>query len=78
MNETYEGDFGCQAHEAEDDHCGQVATQVRREPFTPKAFQVLTCDEHADSTYSLDVEATAKLKQDVEREAESLEERRVA
>lgn len=70
MSEPYEGDFGCQVGEAEDDRCGRVATQVRREPFTPARFKVLTCDEHADPTYELDAEATAELLASVEREEE--------
>lgn len=68
MSEPYEGDFRCSASEAEDDHCGRVATQVRREPFTPRRFKVLTCDEHADSSYTFDAEATAELLASVERE----------
>lgn len=72
MNEPYEGDFGCSASEAEDDRCGRVATQVRREPWTPARFAVLTCDEHAESIYTLDAEATAELLASVERE-EALE-----
>lgn len=70
MSERYDGDYRCEAHECEDDRCGKVATQARREPYTPLAVQVLTCDEHADSTYPLDVEATERLRLDVEREAE--------
>lgn len=72
MNEPYEGDYRCSASEAEDDRCPKVATQVRREPFTPAAFGVLTCDEHADPAYSLDVEATIQLCRDVEKEMEAI------
>lgn len=68
-DDRYEGDYGCAASEAEDDRCPKVATQVRREPWTPGAFKALTCDEHADTIYPLDVEATAQLRRDVEREA---------
>lgn len=68
MTTNYDGDYRCQASEAEDDHCGRVATQVRREPYTPAQFKVLTCDEHADPTYLLDKEATAQLLRDIERE----------
>ena len=67
---NYEGDYGCEAHEAEDDRCGRVASQVRREPYTPKRFKVLTCDEHADPTYTFDPEATAELLASIEREEE--------
>lgn len=70
MSESYEGDYGCSASEAEDDHCGRVATQVRREPFTPLRVKVLTCDEHADPAYTFDPGATAELLASIEREEE--------
>lgn len=65
---SYEGDYRCSASEAEDDRCGRVATQVRREPFTPGRFKVLFCDEHADPTYEFDAQATSELLASVERE----------
>lgn len=65
---SYEGDYQCQSSEGPDDPCRRVATQVRREPFTPARFAVLTCDEHADSTFEFDAEATAQLWRDIERE----------
>lgn len=69
---NYEGDYRCQASEAEDDHCRRVASQVRRECYTPARFKVLSCDEHADPTYQFDAEATAELLASIDRE-EALE-----
>lgn len=66
--DAYEGDYGCEASEAIDDRCSKVATQVRREPYTPAGFKVRSCDEHADPTYALDLEATAELLRKVETE----------
>jgi len=67
MSQKYEGDFRCSAVEG-DTHAGRcpnVATQVRREPYTPGRFKVFTCDEHADATYTFDAEATAELRQKI-------------
>ena len=72
MNEPYEGDYQCEAHEGYEkgDRCSRVASQVRSEPWTPGRFKVLTCDEHADPIYTFDAEATAELLASVEREEE--------
>lgn len=70
--ERYEGDYGCEAHEGDTqaDRCPNVATQIRREPYTPGRFAVMFCDEHADKTYDYDEEATIQLCRDIEREEE--------
>lgn len=69
MSEPYEGDYRCEASEGyeKSDRCVRVATQVRREPYTPGRFAIMFCDEHADPTYELDAEATEKLRRDVEK-----------
>lgn len=44
---NYEGDNKCQMSEGADDPCRREATQTFREPYTPSAFPVMVCDEHA-------------------------------
>jgi hypothetical protein len=70
--EKYEGDYQCAV--SEDGSCRKVATQCWREPFTPSAFPVIACDEHADGLraegYHFDQDATIQLLRDVEREEE--------
>jgi hypothetical protein len=70
--EPYEGDYRCAV--SEDGPCRKVAKQCWREPFTPSAFPVIACDEHADGLramgYNFDKGATAQLCRDVEEELE--------
>ncbi len=74
--ESYEGDYRCEVVEGYEacDRCPLEATRVVREPFTPAAFKVLCCDEHAKGLlsdgYSADIEADKALAKDREREAE--------
>jgi hypothetical protein len=69
---SYEGDYRCEVFEG--GPCFRVAVQCWREPFTPSAFRVIACDEHAKdlqaSGYHFDSDATAQLCRDVEREEE--------
>lgn len=73
--EEYEGDYRCEV--SEDTRCRAEATRVVREPYTPAAFQVLCCDEHAadllSGGYTPDAEADKQLAADRKAEAEYFE-----
>jgi hypothetical protein len=74
MDEPYEGDYRCASNFGPDDPCRNMATKTVREPFTPRRFAVLLCDECADGAsamgYHFDEEATIQLSRDIEREQE--------
>lgn len=52
-------DNRCEVSEGPGDRCRQEATRIVREPYTPAAFRVHCCEEHAqdliDFGYTADV-----------------------
>lgn len=59
-------DFQCEAYEDLDCRCKKEATRIVHEPYTPAAFTLMLCEDHArsqiDFGYKPDLKADEDLK----------------